>query len=141
MRKLFYVVPIMSGLLSYADTQTMYGMVDLNHADIKQEVKVLGKAKLKDSNIHRSIHVWGTLSADKTVFGQDIHVRGNDVSLNESVVEGDVLLTNYLKQPCIKLNGTTVNGDVVFNSRQKGKVIKDATTQIRGDIKHGVVDE
>ena len=141
MRRIFYVVPMLSGLLPAASTQTLYGLVEMQDAHISQEIQVIGQAKVDDSILEKPIDVWGTLSANHTNFKQGIRVRGNEVSLRHTTVNGDVSISNYLKKPKVILEDTIVNGRVIFNSLVKGEVKKDSKSKVIKPIKNGEVNE
>ncbi len=141
MRRLFYVVPMISSMLPSASSQTLYGLVDLIDAHVQQDIQVIGKATIENSMISKKLDVWGTLSANKTTFEQGVHVRGNEVDLRHSTINGDLQVSNYLKKPRVNLDHTQVNGRIVFNSLAKGAVDKDEKSQISKGIKNGVIHE
>ena len=141
MRRMFYALPVIGSVLLSADTQTMYGLVDLTDANVTQQLQVIGKANIKGSTLTQMLNVWGTLSADHTSFRQGIDVKGNEIELKDSVVEGNISVSNYIAKPRVKLDSSIVNGEIVFKSLKKGEVIKDANSQIQGGVKNGEIHE
>lgn len=137
MRKLLYTLPLMSSFV-IASQQTMYGLVNLKNSDISQDLRVVGSATVNESNVDAAMKVLGAINASASKFGKGLDVVGSDIQLKQSLVSGDVTVTNYLKKPKIKLEGTTVDGQIVFNSLQPGEVIMDADSDVTKGIKNGV---
>lgn len=137
------------------------GATDLQNVTLR-EISILGSLKFQDIKVtgdtdikgsvtgengdFQDVSIWGSVEMRNSTC-QRLHVSAEEVILENTVIEGNLIIEPTLKSKALKwikespeqmlhLKGKTfIKGDVIFVSGN-GKIIKEESVEINGEIQN-----
>lgn len=81
-------------------------------------ITVLGGAELANANINGQAKIVGALNADNTVFKKGVAVESDQIILNHTVINGNLIVTSKDKTPYVQLQcSSVIKGFILFDGK------------------------
>ncbi|GEM_PF-2184867 len=110
-----------------------------DNAELK-EMDVSGNTTVTESTIKNNVCVVGSLNANNGDFQGNLVMESEKIVLNNSNVQGSILVKSKDKTPILELHcNTQVSGGITFEGKP-GIIKKSKNSKISGKVKNGSIE-